>query len=172
MITNNLTVEETLETIVFAPIRQPELLPTVLPLVVGALVIEMYFGKYTTEELGWNTSVGNAVIWATTGITLLMTTEMTQQEKFAAYGLIGVGGFIGYLDFYHKWSDTIAFVVSSSGIVYTLAYVAVILIKTSLPVNMTTAKAAGIFIVAVNIGFKIMQGMETPRDRRGVSFNR
>jgi hypothetical protein len=168
----SLTVEEAIKTFIFTPMRQPELLPTVLPLVLGAVVIELYFGKYTQEELGWNTSVGNAVIWATTGVTLLMTTEMTQNERFAAYGLIAVGGFIGYMDFYHKWSDTVAFVVSSSGIVYTLAYISVIMIKTSMPVNQTTVKAAAVFLVGVNVVFKVVQSLETSRDQTGVDFNR
>jgi hypothetical protein len=168
---NQETVRSVIETFIYTPLEQPELLPTVLPLVFGAVVIELYFGKYTQEELGWNTSVGNAVIWATTGITLLMTTSMTQQERYAAYGLIAVGAFVGYMDFNHKWSDSVAFIVSSSGIVYTLAYIAVIMIKTSMPVNATTMKGAAIFLVGVNVVFKVIQSMETSRDTPGVQFN-
>jgi hypothetical protein len=166
------TIRSTVETFVFTPFRQPEILPTVLPIVLGAIVIELYFGKYSREELGWNTSVGNAVIWATTGITLLMTTSMTQQEKYAAYALVGIGGLVGYMDFFHKWPDTIAFVVSSSGIVYTLAYIAVIMIKTSMPINQTTMKGAAAFFIGINVVFKIIQAMEVSRDARGVNFNR
>lgn len=172
LIANQETIRGTIETLVYTPFKQPEILPTVLPLVLGAIVIELYFGKYTKEELGWNTSVGNAVIWATTGITLLMTTQMTQQEKSAAYILIGIGALVGYMDFFHKWPDTVAFIVSSSGIVYTLAYIAVILIKTSTPINSTTMKAAAIFFIGVNVFFKVIQSLETPRDRYGLNFNR
>jgi hypothetical protein len=163
LLENQETIRSIFEQFLVTPINQPEILPTVLPLIVGAVIIELYFGKYTREELGWNTSVGNAVIWATTGITLLMTTEMNQQEKFAAYALIGIGGLVGYMDFYHKWPETVAFIISSSGIVYTLAYIAIIMIKTSMTFNPVTMKAAAIFFVAVNIGFKIMQGMESSR---------
>ncbi|MEF8880770.1 MAG: hypothetical protein V5A72_02995 [Candidatus Nanohaloarchaea archaeon] len=164
VIQNQETVQGTVETLVFAPLRQPDLLPTVLPLIVGALVIELYFGKYTSEELGWNTSVGNAVIWATTGINLLLTTEMTQQESYVAYGLISLGGIIGYMDFFHKWPDTVAFVVSSSGIVYALAYVAAIMIKTPLSVTNVTLKGSLAFLIGINVIFKIMQSMETSRE--------
>jgi hypothetical protein len=170
MLMNDQTVRGTLEALIFTPLRQPDIIPTVLPLILGALIIELYFGKYEKEELGWNSSVANAVIWATTGLTLLATTQMTSQERLAAYALIGVGGFVGYMDFYHKWPETVAFVVSSSGIVYTLAYIAVIMIKTSTPINQVTLEAAAIFFVAVNIGFKLLQGFETPRDT-GLRFN-
>jgi len=158
------TIRTALETFVLAPIRQPELLPTVLPLIIGVTVIELYFGKHTNEELGWNTAVGNSISWMSTGIILLITTETTQQERLATYGIIGIGAFLGYLDFYHKLSDTVAFIVSSSGVVYTLAYISVIMIKTSMPVNITTLKSAAIFVVIVNIGFKIIQSFETPQD--------
>jgi len=164
MILGDYTVRTALENFVFAPMRNPELLPTVLPLIIGVTVIELYFGKYQKEDLGWNTAVGNSVSWMSTGIILLITTETTQQEKYATYGIIGIGALLGYLDFYHKLSDTVAFIVSSSGVVYTLAYVSVIMIKTSMPVNQTTLKAAAIFTIAVNIGFKIIQSFETPAD--------
>jgi hypothetical protein len=172
MLMNDQTVRGTIETLVLTPFRQPEILPTVLPLIFGALIIELYFGKYETEELGWNSSVANAVIWTTTGITLLLTTSMTQQERFAAYILIGIGALVGYMNFYHKWPDTVAFIVSSSGLVYTLAYISVIVIKTSTPINRVTLEAAAIFFIAVNVLFKLIQGFETPRDRGLGSLNR
>ncbi|MFB6159353.1 MAG: hypothetical protein ABEJ95_06915 [Candidatus Nanohalobium sp.] len=165
MITNEQTIRSTFETLALTPFERPELLPTVLPLIVGALVIEIYFGKYSKEELGWNTSVGNAIIWTTTGLTMLLTTHMTPQERYAAYFLIGVGAFLGYMNFYHRWPDTVAFIVSSSGVVYTLAYISIILVKTSTPVNTTTVKASLLFFVVTNIGFRVLKGMETPRDR-------
>lgn len=164
MLIEEYTIREALTTFASAPVRNTELLPTVLPLIIGVVVIELYFGKHTDEELGWNTAVGNSISWMSTGIILLMTTETTQQEKYATYGIIGAGALLAYLDFYHKLSNTVAFIVSSSGIVYTLAYISVIMIKTSMPVTTTTLKAAAIFTVAVNIGFKIIQFMETPQE--------
>lgn len=151
-----------LERFVLTPLEHPELLPSLLPLILGALVLELYFGKYTTEELGWNSSVANAVIWITTGITLLLTSELGRLERRASYFLIGIGSVVGYLNFYHKWPSTAAFAVSSAGIVYSLAYVTVVVVKTSLEVNPVTLKAAAAFIIGSNIGFKLLQGLETP----------
>jgi uncharacterized membrane protein YecN with MAPEG domain len=162
------TLTAALENFVITPFQSSEILTSVLPLVVGAIVIELYFGRYKQEELGWNTSVGNAVIWGTTGLNLLLTTEMNQNETLAAFSLLGLSLLIGYMDFFHKWPDTIAFVVSSSGIVYTLAYIVVVMAKTSMPVSTTSMKAAGILFVAVNIGFKLMQSMEPSRSNPGI----
>ncbi|MFB6208083.1 MAG: hypothetical protein ABEJ69_01925 [Candidatus Nanohaloarchaea archaeon] len=164
-ITGGTTITYLLEQFIYAPVRHPELLPSLLPIIFGAFVIELYFGKYKHESLGWNTSVGNAVIWLTTGVTLLMSSGLETLEKQAAYFLIGVGAFVGYMDFTHKWPESVAFVVSSSGIVYTLAYIIVVVVKTDLPITNTTLKASAVFFLAVNIMFRIIQSFEATRDQ-------
>lgn len=164
-ITGESSIGYALETFIYTPIHQPELIPTLLPIILGAIVIELYFGKFTNEELGWNTSVGNSVIWITTGANLLLSSGLQQAEKQAAYALIAVGSLVGYMDFYHKWPDTIAFLVSSSGIVYTLAYITVIFVKTDLEVTDQTLQAAAVFFIGVQIAFKILQGFESTADQ-------
>lgn len=165
IISNEQTVRTALETMVTAPMNNPELLPTLLPIIFGGVVIELYFGKFSKESLGWNTSVGNAIIWVTTALTLLMTTQLTSGERMAAYALLFVGIFVSYMDFFHKWPETIAFIVSSSGIIYTAAYIIVILIKTDIPLNPATLKASGIFFLAIMSFFKLVQLLETPADK-------
>ena len=155
-----------MEQFVRAPLENPELLPSILPIVAGAIVIELYFGKHKQESLGWNTSVGNAIIWVTTGLNLYMTETLTQPELYATAGLIGLGIVVGYMDFFHKWSSTVAFVLSSSGIVYTLSYILVIVVKTDLTLNQQTLKAGAVFFVATNVAFRILQGFETDQDRQ------
>lgn len=145
-----------------APMRYPEIIPTVLPIIVGAVVIELYFGKHTNEELGWNTSVGNAIIWVTTGAGMYITSNLDTQEKYATLGLVGLGLGVAYLNFYHKWSSTVAFIASSSGIVYTLAYIFVVFVKTDMQLTSNVMKGAGIFLIGVLAAFKIIQSFETP----------
>lgn len=170
MVSNSITeyqlsIESVVEELVMAPVNHPELIPNLLPLILGALVIELYFGKYSQEDLGWNTSVGNSIIWVTTGVTLLLTAEPTNLELYATLFLIGIGSLVGYMNFFHKWSSTVAFIISSAGIVYSIAYIVVIVVKTDLPVNETVMQASIVFIVGVNILFKVLQAFETPRDR-------
>jgi hypothetical protein len=75
------------------------------------------------------------------------------------------GGLMGYLNFYHKWKPGTAFRISSSGIIYTGAYLIGVLTKTDIPVNATTAKASAAFIAAAIIGFKLLQSFETPQQQ-------
>ncbi|MFB6115111.1 MAG: hypothetical protein ABEK04_02380, partial [Candidatus Nanohalobium sp.] len=129
--------------IILAPVYNTDLLPTLLPIILGGVVLELYFGKYTEENLGWNSSVSNSVIWISTGLTLILTSNIqTALGQAVSYFLIGLGFFTGYMNFFHKWSSTVAFVASSSGIVYSLAYVTVVMIKSSMPVNRITLQSA------------------------------
>lgn len=158
------TVDQRLVEIVLAPLNNPGIIPSLLPLALGAVVLELYFGKYEHESLGWNTSVGNAVIWVTTGINLILTNSLTGTERLAAYGLIVVGALIGYMNFFHKWGQNIAFRASSSGIIYTVGYITVIVAGTDIPVNEVTFKAGGVFMAGVLVAFHFLQGFETSAD--------
>lgn len=167
METQQILTEEVLkraEIFLQAPLQDQNILPTVLPLIMGAVIMELYFGKHKQEDLGWNTSVGNAVIWMTTGISLLMAESLSQPELYATYGLIGVGAFIAFMDFFHIWPSTVAFIVSSSAVVYTLAYTLVVIIKSGLTIDQTTFKAAAIFFIGTNVVFKIIQSFEKDAD--------
>jgi len=162
IVSNHGTLQEVVKEFVLAPMRYPEILPTVIPIIVGAVVIELYFGKHTNEDLGWNTSVGNAIVWVTTGLVMYLTTDLGTQETYATFGLIALGLGVAYLNFFHKWSSTIAFVASSSGIVYTLTYIFVVFVKTDMQLNNTVLKSAGIFLIGVIAVFKIIKAFETP----------
>ncbi len=152
-----------MEEITLAPVNSPEILPTVLPLVLGWFIIELYFGKHENEKLGWNTSVGNAVLWIATGTNLLITGQIdTVLERNAAYLLIISGVFVGYMDFYHKWSPEVAYRISSVDVIYPLAYVTAVIVKTDMPVNETVLKASGLFVIGSIIAFRAVRMMETP----------
>ena len=164
------SLQEVIIEFVLGPMRYPEILPTVIPIIVGAVVIELYFGKHTNEDLGWNTSVGNAIVWVTTGLVMYLTTDLGTQETYATIGLICLGLGVAYLNFFHKWSSTIAFLASSSGIVYTLTYIFVVFVKTDMALNNTVLKGAGIFLVGVITVFHIIQMFETPANDGVGSF--
>jgi len=171
ILTSQSTLQEVVREFVLAPMRYPEILPTVLPIIVGAVVIELYFGKHSNEELGWNTSVGNAIVWVTTGLVMYLTTDLGTQEKYATAGLIALGLGVSYLNFYHKWSSTVAFVASSSGIVYTLTYIFVVVVKTDMQLNSIVFKGAGIFLAGVIVAFKLIKSLETPANDGISGFN-
>lgn len=147
--------------IILAPLNHPDMIPTLLPIILGGVVLELYFGKYTEENLGWNSSVSNSVIWISTGLTLLLTADITSFiGKAVSYFLIGLGLFTGYMNFFHKWSSTVAFIASSSGVVYSIAYVSVVIIKSGMPVNQLTLQSAAIALGGIGLGFQIIKFFE------------
>jgi hypothetical protein len=161
-LTSEQTLQQSVEHLFLAPLNYPEIVPTVLPLIVGAVIIELYFGKHPEEQLGWNTSVGNAVIWSVISLNLLITMDLSIIERQAVYGFMTAGAFVTYMDFYHRWPPAIAYTVSSAGIVYSLAYILVVMVKADLAFTETGLKAAAVFFIAVNMGFKLIQGFERP----------
>ena len=52
--------------IVLVPSYNPDVIWSIAPLFFGLVLMQMYFGKYKTEQLGWNTAFGNSVslMWA------------------------------------------------------------------------------------------------------------
>lgn len=162
-ISTNPTVAGYVEQIAKAPLQHPEILPSALPLIFAGIALELYFGKHKNERLGWNSSLANSVIWITTGITLLISGDIDKAvHTYASYFLIGLGGITGYLDFYHKWPQEVAFVASSAISVYSIAYVTLVMVKTGMPVTTTSLKAAAAFVVGVTALFQIIKMFETP----------
>lgn len=155
---------------VYAPMKNPEMLSTALPLILGAVIMELYFGKHKKESLGWNTSVGNAVVWMATGFSLYLSESLTQPELYATYALISLGVFVTLMDFFHIWPSTVAFFISSSGLVYTLAYTLVLVIKTRAPMTQDTLLAAAIFFTGINAVFEAVQFMEDDTDSITTNF--
>ncbi|MFB6174569.1 MAG: hypothetical protein ABEJ87_01165 [Candidatus Nanohalobium sp.] len=160
--------------IVTAPLSHPDMIPTLLPLILGGVVLELYFGKYTEENLGWNSSVSNSVIWISTGITLILTANLTTiWGKGVSYFLIGLGLFTGYMNFFHKWNPTVAFIASSSGVVYSIAYVSVVMIKSGMPLNQTTIQSAALALIGIGICFHLIKFIEpSKKDLFGMEGSR
>lgn len=147
--------------IIVAPVYHTGMIPTLMPIVLGGVVLELYFGKYSEESLGWNSSVSNSIIWVSTGLTLLLTADLgALSEKAVSYFLICLGGFVGYMNFFHKWSATVAFIASSSGVVYSVAYVSVVMIKSGMEVNETSLQSAAISLAAIGLFFQAIKFIE------------
>lgn len=173
MISSQGSFEYYIREILMAPINDPGLLPNVAPLLLSLVVMELYFGKHKRESLGWNTSVGNSIIWVATGLVLIFGNSITSTfEYYATLGLIGTGLFIGYMNFFHKWSEGVAFALSSTTIINTLAYILVVLVKTDLPVNTESIQASGAILAGTFLFFRTVRMIEKPANDGFSGFNR
>ncbi len=166
MITQIYPPEYVVRELLAAPFKYGYIVPNILPIVAGLLVMEFYFGKHKHESLGWNTAVGNSLIWAATGLSLIYINEsLTATEYWLTLGLVAAGGTILYMDFYHLWPRNIAFRISSSSTVYLIAYVTVVLIESPLPVNQSTLTGSAVFVIGALTVLKIGKSFMTPVDR-------
>jgi hypothetical protein len=95
------------------------------------IVLELYFGKYKKEKLGWNTSLGNGI--SLTWITLESMRFLFQTRpdafwyKFAVILIVLLYAFlIVYLSFSHKLSAKITYLMASPSPIYFLSMVTIL----------------------------------------------
>ncbi len=146
------------------PAYNPDLIPSVIPIFLGLIVIEIYFGKYQSESLGWNSAVSNAVLLLATALTLIIRLNLigvpSGPRYIVAYGILVLGTVILVLNFYHLWPAVIAFSVSSGFAVYTLVYISIAIVYEHLPLDRHTAAAAVIVFILFYIFFGIIKRVE------------
>src|SRR3989344_6391980 len=54
--------------IIEKPVLQKDILWIIAPLLITLLLIQVYFGRYKNEQIGWNTAFSNSIsfLWVTT----------------------------------------------------------------------------------------------------------
>lgn len=125
--------------LVTAPIIFPEMIWIVTPLMITLLSMEFYFGRYSKEELGWNTAVGNSLVLIFVAIDLLrhiygetgfnlITFQTLGIKSFIAIIIAIEGIWIMFVDFFHILPKKLAFKLSSSLPINLTAYLAIVFV--------------------------------------------
>jgi hypothetical protein len=110
--------------LISAPIKNPVLLWQIGPLLALWLTLELYFGYYKHESLGWNTALGNGVslFWVVIGTTQYVWTRGYSDEYLFIFVFLGImvlyASFIVFITFKHFLSQRVAFFVASPPIIY------------------------------------------------------
>lgn len=161
--------------LVSAPGNHPNMIWIVTPLVIMLLLMQFYFGRYKREELGWNTAVGNSMvlifvsldllryIYGDTGINSLDVGSIPLNNFKATIIALVVGsaGFVMmFTNFFHIMPKKFSFFISSSLPVNLMAYVAITLVYTSIPLDFFTLLAALILFVILLFFFNILHLIE------------
>ncbi len=169
--------------IVSAPFRTPDMLWITLPLLITLFMMEVYFGRYRKEQLGWNTVVGNNLVLVFVSLDLLRRLYGTSgiaaiPEVFALHHgrtiiavAVGLSGLlILYYDFFHLLPKRFAFTISSSLAVNLTAYLAIVLIYTSMAIDWYTLFAGLLLFAAAAAFFALVRRIEPkPAERYYVS---
>lgn len=126
------------------PFDYTQMLWVVLPLAATLLAMELYFGVYSSEELGWNTATGNSFLLVLISCDLFrqifrggaisLETVKGSPTLFAIAGsLLFLGILMFILNFKHVLPRKLAFRISSILPVNLFAYLAVVLVYSNLP---------------------------------------
>jgi hypothetical protein len=149
---DNTTVLEYLIEYFTAPLNYPNAVPELIPLILGAFILEVYFEKVNADKMERADPIGNALLWLSTGLALILETNVQGREKLVVFGLIGLGAGLLILEFMEKWRQHVKFFHSFVTPIYSIAYLSVILVATPLTVNPTSIKA-GLIFMAIDVVF-------------------
>ncbi len=157
------------------PQAEPEILWTILPLLITAFFVELYFGRNKTEELGWNTAYANCVslLWVTTALVRFLYEshgqvifELSWTALTPTIMLVGGLGFwsivLGVCNFFHILPKTISFFVSSTIPVNVTAVLAVVIVIGRFSLDQTTLIASIMLFIALAIIFATLQAVAAP----------
>lgn len=162
--------------LVQTPLTNPDILWTILPLLGIAFFLELYFGRYKTEELGWNTAFGNTIslLWVTTALFRFMY-ETHGSMIFREWNLAGntptmiliyaLGLWsllLAISNFFHILPKQISFFVSSTIPVNVSAVVTTLLVIGEFQIDRVTLTAALILYIALAIIFATIQALVVP----------
>lgn len=174
--------------LLIAPFHFPDMVWIIIPMLATLLLMEFYFGRYQTEELGWNTAVGNAVVLIFVSIDLFRqiyggdlqnVLEINPMAQIPLTTMIAfVVGILGlallFFDFFHLLPKKLAFMVSSSLPINLIAYLSIILVYTNLPgaeiltkpipLDMVTILATILLFISLIIFFAVIHFLE-PKSR-------
>ncbi|MEE9525478.1 MAG: hypothetical protein V3V78_02620 [Candidatus Woesearchaeota archaeon] len=156
--------------LVTAPYHFSALLWITIPLIVALILMDIYFGRYKKEELGWNTAVGNTLalvfvamdlfrqVWsrlAEPSFWNLIAGHFRETMVIVVLALGSLWLFIA--DFLHILPKKLAFFISSSVPTSVFAYTAIVLIYTDIPLDKYTLLASVVLFFVLLIALKIIQ---------------
>jgi hypothetical protein len=142
-------------------IDNKDLLWILAPIIVSLILMELYFGRYEREELGWNTAFGNSLI-----LIFVSANLVNHMRSFDLWGdpiklgvlitLVSVGIFLTFIDYFHALPESWAFAISSKLPMSFISFMASLFVYIKLPADSITLGAFGIILIASYIVISIM----------------
>ncbi len=149
--------------LISAPLNYSNMLWMAVPLIASTIVMQIYFGRYNNEELGWGTAVGNSIILLFVGIDLFrfLSLQGISTASLSKLGLVifimGYSIVLAIADFLHFLPKWFSFFISSPLPVNIIAYLGLAVIYASLPLDFITGIAAFALFVVLFILFTILR---------------
>ena len=101
------------------------------PLFLFWIILEVYFGAYKEEKLGWNTALGNGItlVWvAVESLRFLFynSSKVSVLRFIVLISILVYGGFIVFMAFSHQFSEKVTFLLASPSPIYFLALITIL----------------------------------------------
>jgi|GEM_PF-1084673 len=155
--------------IIVAPFTNPSMMWIVTPLLISMTLMQLYFARHREEELGWSSAFGNSISLIFVSVNLMQF--LYNQYGFGAFnildpvnskiylilgiGLISIVQLI--INYFHLIPAKIAFFVNSSIPTNLTAYIAIILVYTTIPLTISTFFAAILLLALFIYLFKFIK---------------
>ena len=135
------------------PLHNENLLWILVPLFLALILMELYFGRYEKEELGWNTAFGNSLILIFVSANLvnhLINNNLWTDPVKAGvvFTLLFLGFILTLLDYFHALPEKLAFTVSSKFPISFIAFLAILFVYIDIPIDTTTLLSLGLIFIA------------------------
>ncbi|MBM3199398.1 hypothetical protein FJZ53_00560 [Candidatus Woesearchaeota archaeon] len=139
---------ERFKDIAIAPYNHSHMLWIVIPLVVTAVLSEIYFGRYKFEDMGWNSAYENSLVLFFVSMDLIRKLYVSNtlfpisMKSSLAIILIVISLGLIILNFFHVLPKSLAFSITSTLPINVLAYLIAILVYSNIPLDLLTFGAA------------------------------
>lgn len=161
--------------IIITPWLHKETLWMVIPLIIILFLIEAYFGRNKTEQLGWNTAFENTVslFWIAVLLTKFLIENTPPAEIFlgrSLRSLILIAVLFTWTllllvsDYFHAIPRKIAFFISSEIPINTTAYIFIVLIVGEIPLDKTTVLASIVLFIFIIVFFVLFRAIILPSE--------
>ncbi|MBL7055494.1 hypothetical protein ISS07_01120 [Candidatus Woesearchaeota archaeon] len=130
-----------LKEIIFAPAKDASIWWLLTPIIFFWLIIEIYFGRYKTEKLGWNTALGNGlsmfwvVIISSKSLFNMDLGLFSFDKAIFIFVIAFYALFIIFISFTHKIKESVFFLFASPSAIYYLSAIAVLWIHNLLTIT-------------------------------------
>lgn len=119
--------------ILYAPLLFPNMFWIIIPLGASVLFMELYFGRYPREELGYHAALENTVflLFVTVDLVRFLVVEhggLTVVKILVVITLCVYASLVSVLDFFHRLPRDIAFKISSKSIIGFTAYIGIVIV--------------------------------------------
>jgi hypothetical protein len=143
---------------------KPFLLWQIAPLIILWIILEVYFGRYHKEKLGWNTALGNGIsmMWI---VLSALQFAFSNQEKFKVswslfVSLFLIGGysiFIIAISFKHSFKSKWVYLFASPTPVYYFSIISLMIAHQVIILSLISIAAIGFMFLFMMIIFYIMR---------------